>query len=230
MSRFLNTRIACPLCRSGFDFEAVQSINADRRPDLRDAILLDRFQAFACPQCGERFRLAPSLNYLDVGRGQWIVAAPVTGVEDWHDREEEARAVFERGWGAAAADAAQEIGRRMKPRITFGWAALREKLLVGELGLDDVVVEACKAAVMRGSRRLPFSAETDLRLMNLSGDRLIMAWQRAADGRVGDALGVPKTLYDAIAADAEGHWASLREAFDGAFFVDLNRMLIAQPA
>lgn len=124
----------------------------------------------------------------------------------------------------------REVGARLKPRITFGWPALREKLLVNELGLDDVVIEACKAAAMRASSDLPFSADTDLRLMNLSGDELVMAWQRAADGRVGDALGVPKKLYDAIAANTDGRWSSLREEFDRALFVDLNRMLVAQPA
>src|SRR6185369_543785 len=130
--------------------------------------------------------------------------------------------------GAPAA--ARAIGKTVKPRITFGWPALREKLVVSELGLDDVVVEACKAAVMRGSRELPFNAETDLRLLNLNGDKLVMGWQRAADGTIGDMLGVPKKLYDAIAANEDGRWSSLRDEFEGQLFVDLNRMLVAQPA
>jgi uncharacterized protein YbaR (Trm112 family) len=230
MSRFLGTQIVCPLCKTRFAFEAVHSVNADRRPELRDAILLNEFQSLACPQCGEGFRLAPSFNYMDVGHGQWIVAAPVTGLADWRDREDDALVLFARSYGADAADAAREIGRRMTPRITFGWPALREKILINELGLDDVVVEACKAAVMRSSSKLPFSADTDLRLMNLKGDKLVMAWQRSADGQVGDALGVPKKLYDAIAANADGRWSSLRGEFDGALFVDLNRLLVAQPA
>jgi hypothetical protein len=230
MSLFQSTQILCPLCKTSFDFDAVHSVNADRRPDLRDAILLNEFQRLGCPRCGERFRLAPSFNYLDVAHDQWIVAAPVTGVADWEEREAAARGLFSRSYGKNAPEAARELGGQMRPRITFGWPALREKLLISELGLDDVVVEACKAAVMRSSTDLLFNAETDLRLMNLSGGKLVMAWQRAADGYVGDAMGVPKKLYDAIAANDDGRWTSLRAEFDDALFVDLNRMLIAQTA
>jgi hypothetical protein len=113
------------------------------------------------------------------------------------------------------------------------WASLalhRLRKRRAELGLDDVVVEACKAAVMRGSRELPFNAGIDLRLLNLNGDKLVMGWQRAADGTIGDMLGVPKKLYDAIAANEDGRWSSLRDEFEGKLFVDLNRMLIEQPA
>ena len=230
MSLFQTTQIVCPLCKSRFSFEAVHSVNADRRPALREAILANEFQRMACPQCHEGFRLAPSFTYLDVAHGHWIVAAPVTGLADWAAREKTARELFGLVYGDGAPAAARAIGKRVKPRITFGWPALREKLVASELGLDDVVVEACKAAVMRSSRELPFNAETDLRLLNLNGDKLVMGWQRAADGTLGDVMGVPKKLYDAIAANEDGRWSSLREAFEGQLFVDLDRMLIAQPA
>lgn len=112
MSRFQSTRIVCPLCKTAFAFEAVHSVNADRRPDLRKAILDNDFQFFTCPQCGEGFRLAPNFNFLDVGHGLWIVAAPVTGVADWQAREDAARALFARSYGGDAADAACERSGR----------------------------------------------------------------------------------------------------------------------
>jgi hypothetical protein len=226
MSLFQSSQIACPLCRSTFSFDVVHSVNADRRPALRDAILTNEFQRMACPKCGERFRLAPSFTYLDVAHDLWIVAAPVTGLAEWQARENTARALFARSYGDDAPEAARDLGGHMRPRITFGWPALREKILITELGLDDVVVEACKAALMRTSSELPFSPALDLRLLNIVGDKLLMVWQRSADGRLGDAMGVPKKLYDAIAANVDGRWSSLRDEFAGALFVDLNRMLI----
>ena len=109
MSLFQSTQILCPLCKTSFDFEAVHSVNADRRPDLRDAILLNEFQRLGCPRCGERFRLAPSFNYLDVAHDLWIVAAPVTGVADWEEREAAARGLFSRSYGKNAPEAAPQL-------------------------------------------------------------------------------------------------------------------------
>ena len=225
MSRFKTTEIACPSCGKALSFESVFSVNADRRPDLRQAILAGEFQRMECPACGARFRLDTDFNLLDVKRGQWIVAAPVAAMADWPTHEQAARELFERAYGASAGELAQEIGKRLKPRIVFGWPALREKVLAAEHGLDDIALEACKAAVMRGVKGLPVSGVADLRLADVDGDRLVLAWLRSYDSAEGDAVMLPRSDYDAIAAELDGTWASLRQEFDGALFVDLNRML-----
>ncbi|HEX7440384.1 MAG TPA: CpXC domain-containing protein [Caldimonas sp.] len=229
MSLFKTTSLACPSCGKALSFETVYSVNANRRPDLRKAILAGEFQRMDCPKCGARFRLDPDFNYLDVARSQWIVAAPVAGMADWKRREEAACELFQRAYGKEAPEIAQDIGAKLKPRITFGWPALREKVLAAEYGLNDVALEACKAAVMRGVKGLPVSAEFDLRLADLEGDQLIMAWLRNYDSAEGDAVKVPRSLHASVVADPTGAWASLRQEFDGALFVDLNRMLVAQP-
>jgi hypothetical protein len=225
MSLFKTTEIACPSCGKALSFESVFSVNADRRPDLRQAILAGEFQRMECPDCGARFRLDTDFNLLDVKRGQWIVAAPVAAMADWPSHEQAARELFERAYGATAGDLAQEIGKRLKPRIVFGWPALREKVLAAEHGLDDIALEACKAAVMRGVKGLPVSGVADLRLADVDGDQLVLAWLRSYDSAEGDAVSLPRSDYDNIAAELDGAWASLRQEFDGALFVDLNRML-----
>ena len=225
MSLFKTTEIACPSCGKALSFESVFSVNADRRPDLRQAILAGEFQRMECPDCGARFRLDTDFNLLDVARGQWIVAAPVAAMADWPSHEQAARELFERAYGATASDLAQEIGKRLKPRIVFGWPALREKVLAAEHGLDDIALEACKAAVMRGVKGLPVSGVADLRLADVDGDQLVLAWLRSYDSAEGDAVSLPRSDYDKIAAELDGTWASLRREFDGALFVDLNRML-----
>jgi hypothetical protein len=181
-----------------------------------------------CPACGARFRLDTDFSLLDVKRGQWIVAAPVAGLPDWPAHEQAARELFERAYGATASELAQEIGKRLKPRIVFGWPALREKVLAAEHGLDDIALEACKAAVMRGVKGLPVSGVADLRLADVDGDQLVLAWLRSYDSAEGDAVSLPRADYDKIAAELDGAWASLRSEFDGALFVDPNRMLAKQ--
>jgi hypothetical protein len=74
MSLFRPETIDCPRCDTPVAFEVADSVNADLRSDLRDAILDDSFQRGTCPGCGVAFRVAPNLSYLDVSRGQYIVA------------------------------------------------------------------------------------------------------------------------------------------------------------
>lgn len=230
MSIFDSLHLTCPVCSKAFDYEAVHSVNADRRADLRRAIVDGSFQQVDCPSCKTRFRLDPSFNYLDIRNGLWIAAEPVTGLIDWKAREDNGRELFERAYGAEASEMAQEIGNDLRPRVTFGWPALREKIVAAENGLDDVAVEACKAAAMRAQAELQFSAEADLRLVDVKDDQLLLAWINPADNSTGEILAVPKSLYDEIVADEDGDWFDFKSDYAGALFVDLNRTLVSQPA
>src|SRR4051812_43224320 len=120
MSMFVPTTLGCPSCGEPVEFRAVLSVNADRRPDLRAAILAESFQREPCPKCSHAFRLAPDLNYLDVGRGLWLAAHPVADVGKWSELEARDRAAFDRAYGPAAPPPARAIGTNLKPRMTFG--------------------------------------------------------------------------------------------------------------
>lgn len=229
MSLFRTTEIVCPVCATKIDFELVDSVNVDRRPDLREAILGGTFQQIDCPSCKSVFRLDPEFNYLDVGRGQWIAAQSVVGVADWKAHEDAARDLFALAYGDRAEDLAREVGAMLKPRLVFGWPALREKLLIGANALDDIAIEACKATAMRNTADLPFSGDADLRLVDVKDDKLVFAWVNPADNTTGEMIAVPRTLHDEIVADEDGDWYAFKADFDGALYVDLNRMLVEQP-
>ena len=94
MSMFQTMTVNCPECCTAVDFKAVFSVNADRRPDLRAAIIDGSFQRQPCAQCGKAFQLDPEMTYVDVGRGQWIATFPVAKLGQWKDLEEQARATF----------------------------------------------------------------------------------------------------------------------------------------
>ena len=227
MSRFETVRLACPACATPVAFRAVHSVNAVRAPELRDAILDRTFQRATCPGCKLDFRYAPDFTYLDSARRQWIAAHPLDQLRHWSDAETRAGALFDSAFSASTAEPLRELGRKLVPRVTFGWAALREKLLVAELRLDDVVVELCKAAALRASAEMPLSAETELRLVGADADTLHLAWLRAADEITGDVLHVSRKLYAEIAADVDGEWQTLREELTQGLFVDIGRLLIA---
>jgi hypothetical protein len=226
MSMFRTTTVNCPECGTGVAFKAVLSVNADRRPDLRAAVLDGSFQRAPCPACGKPFRLDPEFTYIDVGRGQWIAAYPAVKLGHWKELEGQARATFDQAYGAHAPPVVRKRGAGMKPRIAFGWAGLREKLVAADHRLDDVTLELAKLAILRNSETSPVSSETDLRLIDVEGEVLVMAWIRAANEAIVEKLRVPRALCDDIAADPAG-WQALRDDLSAGLFVDMNRLLVA---
>ena len=207
------------------EFGIVASVNADRRPDFRAAILAGSFQRGTCGKCSYRFRIEPEMTYLDAGRKQWILVKAAQDVADWITLEKTALETFGLAYGPKAGAAAQAIGRGLQARIAFGWAALREKVLCPEYGLDDVTLEQLKVTLTAGLDSCPISDDVELRLDKVEGDHLVMSWIQAAAERPVETLEVPRALYDEIAADAEG-WKDMRADLTAGPFVDFQRLFI----
>ena len=162
MSLFHSASLNCPKCGTTANVERTASVNADRRPDLRDAIKDGTFQAIQCEKCGMPLRLPPHLTYLDVGRGSWILVEPPSLLEQWPEVEDEVFDVYAHAFGDEAPQIAQEIGEGLRPRLVFGWTALREKLICEDLGLDDTTLELLKMAIMRDVQHPPLADQTEL--------------------------------------------------------------------
>ena len=225
MSLIEPQNIPCPSCGEAVLFQVAHSVNADRRPDIRDGVLSGDFQRQTCQSCQTSFRLDPELNYLDLARAQWIAVYPFTSMGDWENLEAAARETFSKAYGAKASATAREIGDTMQVRLVFGWAALREKILLLDHGLDDVELELAKIAILRASDNPPLSNENEMRLVSVDGDEFRMAWINAQSEDVVEALGVPREVYDGIAADRSG-WEPLRQAVSAGLFVDSQRLMI----
>jgi hypothetical protein len=225
MSIFHPAEAVCPKCGSTLEFSVVASVNADRRPDLRAAILDRSFQAVICETCANPTTVVPHLTYMDVQRGDWILVEQVSEVPNWQTHETEALALFDDAFGAGAPAAARALAVGVHPRLVFGWPALREKLLCSELGLDDISLELVKMAVMRGADGTPLGEGLALRLAGHDGDNLKLEVIDDETQRLAATTDIPRSLYDDIHGDTAA-WAALRQTFDGKAFVDLNRFLI----
>jgi hypothetical protein len=225
MSMFQTMTVNCPACGTAVEFKTVLSVNADRRPDLRAAIIDGSFQRQSCPKCGNDFRLDPELTYVDARRGQWIAAYPVAKVGQWKELEEQARTSFAKAYGPGAPAAARDLGKGMRPRLTFAWGGLREKIVAVDHQLDDVTLELVKLAIVRTTNSSPLSNETELRFGGVEDGKLTMAWIRAQTEELVEILTVPRKLYDDVIANEEG-WRSLREELSAGLFVDMNRLLV----
>lgn len=229
MSLFHPINLVCPNCEASVTMDAVGSVNADRRPDLREAILEDSFQDTTCPNCEESFRLQPQFNYLDAGRRQWIAAFPAARMPDYAEIEDEVDAIFAASYGRNAPEAARSVGDDLDVRLTFGWPAVREKLLAREHGLDDVVLELLKLDLMRRVDSSPMSVGVELRLMIANDTALTLVWMESTTEKPIQEITVPMEHYAAIADNPEP-WEKLRQRFDGHSFVDMQRLYMREAA
>ncbi len=222
MSLFHPATITCSKCGTQAEIQRNASVNADRRADLRRAILDGSFQAATCRKCGTQLRLPPHLTYLEIKRGTWIAAEPATLLDEWPEVEDQVWRAYSRAFGEDASPAGQSIGAGLRPRLVFGWPALREKLLCADLGLDDITLECLKMAVLRNVDHAPMADQTELRLIRGDAATLELAWFVTLSEQILSGLDVPRDLYDSIAAEPEV-WDTVRRRFDGVFLVDLRR-------
>ena len=224
MSMLETQNIACPSCGSLNKVEVFHSINADRRPDLRDAALARNLQQQTCSHCQMQFRIDPEFNYLDMGRGQWLAVHPLETLGNWQAVVAADSAVFDKSYGAGAPASAREIGESLRVRVAFGWAAFREKLVTAEAGLDDVELELLKMAILRSQDDMPLSDSVELRLVDVVDGQLVLCWLEAAQDEVVQTMLVPMQAYEEIAADTGG-WAALRQSISEGPYVDMQRMM-----
>jgi len=228
MSLFATVNVPCPACGEQVAFNAVHSVNADRRPDLREAIQKGAFQSQACPSCGKTFRMDPRFTYLDVGRNQWIAVFPHAEMDQWRTREEEVQHLYDRSFGREAPPLARNIGAAMKPRLVFGWSALWEKLAIDDHRLDDVQVELLKVGLLRSLPESPLSFATELRFLEVPTNNpteLSFAWVNSTTADFVQGVSVPRALYDDVALRGD-EWKSLRAEFSHALFLDMNRLIV----
>ena len=207
-------------------FDLVHSVNADRRADLRQAILDRSFQRETCPSCGMTFRVEPEFTYINLKRGQYVAVWPISKRAQFKALEARSRAAFDKAFGSGAPPEAQALGKKVAMRMVFGWPALNEKLLAAENGIDDRSLELAKVGIVRNLDEVPVGDEMELRLVAVMDGELKLGWIRARSDELTDVIGVPRAVIAEVEADPEA-WAALREDVVGGAYVDYARGLIA---
>jgi hypothetical protein len=226
MSLLHDQTVICAACAAEQEVEFADSVNADSRPDLRDAILDGSFQAVRCAGCGVHARLPPNLTYLDAGRKQWFLVLPAGDRPFWDSFETGALDIFTKSFGAGTPQRLRALGESLSVRVVFGWSGLREKLLCAELGIADADLELLKVLLMRSIAAAGLTDTTSLRLTGQDAAGMLrMAWIDDEHESERELLSVPRELIGEIAHDAEA-WAALRAEITGGPFVDVCRMLV----
>lgn len=223
MSTFIPSRIVCR-CGHGYDVEVANGLHISLRPDLRQQILDGTFHRFHCPACGMTTMVDALLSFTDFPRRQWFTVAPSTGMP-WRRRW---LAIARDSFQATMVNNAPEMvagwGREMTRRLMFGLAALREKLVIGDAGLDDRVVELLKIQLVRDLRDT-LSSDHYFHLVAVAGDDLVFE-RTHPDGLI-RAFPIPRGMYDALARAPELQaWIDL--AFPDGLLIDHRAMLVPE--
>lgn len=224
MSVFTTREFTCPDCGATLEYDNYDSINADRRPDLREEIISRSLSLVHCEACDKEFRPEPSLNYLDYKTGLWIMARPIYTLGHWDIEEQRATVLFANAYGTNAPKTAQEIGDALTPRLVFGWAALREKLVLKEAELDDLQIEKTKLTILANRPGNPIAPGVELRLINAREQAFRMAWLDATSGEALQQFDIQRALYDSM--NEGDDWGEIEDTLKAGIFTDIQRMFI----
>jgi ribosomal protein S27AE len=215
VSTFVAVEARCPRCGHTFSAEAATGLHVSRMPEIRARILAGTFHRFDCPACDQSVVLHDrTFVYTDFDRWHWITCYPRGGLRyrsALHAQAEEAFDQVLRREGPAFVR--EEWAPRFVRRVVYGLAALREKLLVLEAGLDDRALERFKWMLVRDVPLSPFHPDVDLLFERVDGDGLVFVHVGlpGPEGlRVGRELRVARAGFDALEAGVGPEdWRSL---------------------
>lgn len=219
VSTFVDALVECGACAHRFPAEIADAVHVSTRRELRDAILAGVFHRFMCPRCGGSTTVEKVFAYTDFDRFHWFVVVPgaaLPSVDDW-------RRFADETFAATMLSHCPPLVRdhwapRMQRRVVFGLAALREKLIAADAGLDDRALEAMKLGVLLRGGILP-SVEEHLHLVGVDAASLWLCHARAA-GTV--SFSVPRSWY----VEAEAALARADDARSDGLVVDYRAELV----
>jgi hypothetical protein len=223
MSTFVPSTIVCR-CGERYTVEVADGLHLSLRPDVRQQILDGTFHRFFCPACGMTTMIDKLIAFTDFPRRQWFTIAPSAGMPWRRKWLAVARDSFEATMVHKAPELVVGWGNEMTRRLIFGLASLREKLIAGDAGLDDRVVELLKIQLVRDLRDR-FSADDYFHLVAVTAAELVLE-RTHRDGMI-RKVPIPRGMYDALAAEPElPKWIEL--AFPDGLIVDHRAMLVPE--
>ena len=222
-------------CGARVEMLCCLSINAERHPHLRDALLERTLHQFQCGACGAALAVEKKLAYIDLPRRQFYSVAPERDRADERALAEDAVAAWHLAFGdqAPVSVGAMFDTGRFHVRLCFGLEELREKVVAGEAGLDDLALEVLKAQLMAGNTEWAELGVRTLRLDHVEPDgRLAFLLERATEPPTVLDVGllVERARHDQLAA---APWRELLTSYPGIAsgpHVSILRLAPAPPA
>jgi hypothetical protein len=147
VSTYTPVLVRCHHCGNEFTVEILEGIHITRLPEVRQEILDGRFQFFTCPSCSTVVHVENDTIFTDFDNKQYV-AVQALALTDWREAKAEQAKVWTENFDLGP-DVAREVSQGFVHRLVPDIAALREKLLIWDAGLDDRATEATKGARQR---------------------------------------------------------------------------------
>jgi hypothetical protein len=190
------------VCRCGAPVRVfvATSVNAERHPHMREAILRRSFHVFECGACHRPIGVDKELLYIDLTHREFYGVFPAAAAADPEPCARQVAEAFETALGAGAGEAARPLADGMRVRVCFGMEELREKIVARAAGLSDLALELVKANILAGHPELAQLGIQTLRLQSVGEDGgLGMLLEQAGDPPrllQDRALTVEREVYD----------------------------------
>lgn len=209
------TPITCTRC--GETYRSREHVlGVTRAAELRPLILAGRLHTHRCPRCGAATARERDLVYADLDRGELVLCRPRAELRRWREAERQVERLYTDEICNAAAEHIRARADDFVVRAVFGYAWLREKLLLWDAGLDDRVFEGVKLRLLQQHPMLLGAGRFDMVLDTLddAGFAVIVLPNGAGEAQ---RYAIERSVY----AIAERDMAAAK-APEGAF-VDLRR-------
>lgn len=205
MSIIRTERVTCP-CGTPVVVEVADSVNGWRYPERKQAILDRTLHVFRCDVCKRLLVIEKDLLYFDFDKKQFFCMYP----RGERGREAELSGEVQRAYATWLGDQAPKFvadtGREFLVRVCFGYEELREKIVIDDAGLVDLVLEAVKIDVMTADPWFEQAGVATLRLDGLDEDgalRLIPEFLVPPPPGEPRVVRVTRALYDSVVDRAD---------------------------
>ena len=208
--------VACPECAAPQAVLLGESVNIQRSPAWRQAVLDGTFHRFACTACGASFTVERDVLYADLLHGVLIGCFSRARRGELASLEEQ---LVETWVTAVETEAPPAVAAQFEgpgPRVVFGLAELRQKVVCFDAQLDDRLVEAVKLALLEGVPGAAAAGVADLLLVAVDPARgLVFQPVDAAGVAVGPhEVTAPLAMFEDFAATRERVAALLPGLFE----------------
>lgn len=218
MIELMRDAFPCPKCGVENEFLSIFEIDVADQPDYRDMIVDRTLLKEACESCGTEYRPQPRFAFFSRDHDLWVNASAWDERDNWRAGEEQARSTFDTYYNISTSMANRMRQGPLNQRLTFGWEALREKIIAAARGLNDVKLELFKLSLQQQSPERDDDG-SDLRLLEADEAELLLGRIAPPNEEIVDRMTIARRDYDAFEPDV-----SLRKKLTEGTYVDLRRL------